>query len=67
VPIPFAVAADRLRPVVLGRSKPRDRSEEDLVGYRRTLDWVFTRKRMVTITVLTENVIRRGWGESQAG
>lgn len=44
------VAADRLRPVVLGRSKPRDRSEEDLAGYRRALDWIFTRKRRVTIT-----------------
>ena len=36
------VAADRLRPVVLGRSKPRDRSEEELAGYRRALDWIFT-------------------------
>ncbi len=44
------VAADRLRPVVLGRSKPRDRSEEELAGYRRALDWIFTRKRTVTIT-----------------
>ena len=44
------VAADRLRPVVLGRSKPRDRSEEELAGYRRALDWIFTRKRSVIIT-----------------
>lgn len=44
------VAADRLRPIVLGRSKPRDRSEEELAGYRRALDWIFTRKRTVVIT-----------------
>ena len=29
------VAADRLRPLVLGNSKPRDRSEEEVHGYRR--------------------------------
>ena len=41
------VAAGRLRPVVLGKSKPRDRSEEELAGYRKAIDWVFTRKRRV--------------------
>ena len=45
-----AVAADRLRPLVLGRAKPRDRSEEELAGYRRALEWIFTRKRKVTLT-----------------
>ena len=44
------VPSDRLRPVVLGRSRPRDRSEEELAGYRRGLDWVFTRKRAVVVT-----------------
>lgn len=44
------VAADRLRPVVLGRARPRDRSEEELAGYRRGLDWVFSRKRRVRMT-----------------
>jgi len=43
------VAAGRLRPVVLGKSKPRDRSEEELAGYRKAIDWIFTRKRRVTI------------------
>jgi len=27
------IPAERLRPVVLGKAKPRDRSEEELVGY----------------------------------
>ncbi len=44
------VEAPRLRPVVLGRAKPRDRSEEELAGYRRALDWVFERKRPVPVT-----------------
>ena len=28
------VAADRLRPLVLGNTKPRDRSEQEVQGYR---------------------------------
>jgi Fic family protein len=43
------IAADRLRPVVLGKTKPRDRSEEELAGYRYALDWVFSRKRQVSV------------------
>ncbi|MCX7012699.1 MAG: Fic family protein [Candidatus Sumerlaeota bacterium] len=41
------VPAERLRPVVLGKSRPRDRSEEELFGYRRALDWIFSRKRPI--------------------
>ena len=43
------VEKDRLRPLVLGHAKPRDRSEEEVAGYRKAIDWVFTRKRRVTI------------------
>ncbi len=43
------IPADRLRPVVLGKAKPRDRSEEELAGYKRALDWIFSRKREVTV------------------
>jgi Fic family protein len=43
------VALDRLRPVVLGSSRPRDRSEKELAGYRKALDWIFTRKRRVAV------------------
>ena len=39
------IPAGRLRPVVLGKDKPRDRSEEELAGYRQALDWIFSRKR----------------------
>ncbi|MBI5508375.1 MAG: Fic family protein [Deltaproteobacteria bacterium] len=32
-----AVAPDRLEPLVLGRARPKDRSEEEIQGYRRAL------------------------------
>ena len=50
------VAANRLRPLVIGRARPRDRSEEELAGYRAALDWIFSRKNRVTVT---PEVIRR--------
>ena len=31
------IPASRLRPIVLGRARPRDRSEEELRGYRHAL------------------------------
>jgi len=43
------IPADRLRPVVLGKAKPRDRSEEELAGYRDALDWIHSRKRRVSV------------------
>jgi hypothetical protein len=45
----ITIPSDRLRPVVLGKAKPRDRSEEELAGYRKVLDWIFSRKRQVSI------------------
>ena len=50
------VEANRLRPLVIGRARPRDRSEEELAGYRTALDWIFSRKNPVAIT---PDVIRR--------
>ena len=44
------VAADRLRPLVFGKAKPRDRSEEELAGYRTALRWIHSRKGGVAIT-----------------
>ena len=43
------IPANRLRPVVLGKAKPRDRSEEELAGYRQALDWIFSRQRQVSV------------------
>ena len=64
------VNGDRLRPIVLGRSKPRDRSEEELFGYRRALDWIFTRKRPVPIepdVTLHLHKLAQGGHQADAG
>src|ERR1035437_8993448 len=58
------VAANRLRPLVIGRARPRDRSEEEVAGYRTALDWIFSRKNRVAIT---PDVIRRLRALSQGG
>jgi Fic family protein len=65
-----AVAADRLRPVVLGKARPRDRSEEELVGYRKALDWIFSRKRRVAFhpeVVLKFHSLAQGGMSGDAG
>jgi len=43
------IPAQRLRPVVIEKTKPKDRSEEELAGYRQALDWIFSRQRKVSI------------------
>ncbi len=43
------VAADRLRPLVLGNTKPRDRSEQEVQGYRRALNEIHTRHEKLAI------------------
>jgi Fic family protein len=58
------VAADRLKPVVLGKSRPMDRPEEELYGYRKALDWIFSRKRPVA---LSADVIRKLHALAQGG
>jgi Fic family protein len=58
------VAADRLRPLVLGRARPRDRSEEELAGYRAALDWIFSRKGAIAIA---PDAIRRLHALAQGG
>ena len=40
------VAPDRLQPLVLGRARPRDRSEQEVFGYRRALNEIHTRARL---------------------
>ena len=58
------IRADRLRPVVLGKARPLDRSEEELAGYRKALDWIFARKRPV---LPTPDVIKRLHAFAQGG
>jgi Fic family protein len=47
------IPANRLRPIVMKKDKPRDRPEEELAGYRKALDWIFSRKHNVSIIPAT--------------
>jgi Fic family protein len=60
----ITVAANRLRPLLIARARPRDRSEEELAGYRAALDRIFSRKNRVAIT---PDVIRRLHALAQGG
>jgi Fic family protein len=44
------VAADRLRPLVIGGAKPQDRSEEDIRGYRDALALIHGHSGDLTVT-----------------
>ncbi|MGH9661739.1 MAG: Fic family protein, partial [Bryobacteraceae bacterium] len=64
------VAANRLRPLVIGNAKPRDRSEEELAGYRAALHWIFSRKSRVAISpdvILRLHALARGGSSGDAG
>ncbi len=54
----------RLRPLVLGRARPRDRSEEEIVGYRNALSWIHTDPGAIAVT---PDTIRRLHATAQAG
>ena len=64
------VAPDRLRPLVLGRARPRDRSEEELAGYRNAMRWIFARKLAVKIdsrTILHLHALAQAGTSGDAG
>ncbi len=58
------VEPGRLRPLVLGRARPRDRSEQELVGYRNALNWIHTESGAISIT---PEAIQRLHAIGQAG
>ena len=45
----ITVAPGRLRPLVLGDDRPRDRSEEEILGYRRALEKVHLHARDLAV------------------
>lgn len=47
------VDRDRLRPLVLGNARPRDRSEEEIIGYRKALSWIHTNHEKTPIVADT--------------
>lgn len=44
------ISPDRVQPLVLGRSPPRDRSEQDVQGYRLALNEIYNRHARLPIT-----------------
>ena len=64
------VSPGRLRPVAMGKSKPRDRSEEEIAGYRKALDWIFSRRRPVALepaVILHLHALAQGGTTGDAG
>ncbi|MDI6757161.1 MAG: Fic family protein [Endomicrobiia bacterium] len=49
----------RLKPLVIGHSKPRDRSEEEVAGYRKALDLIHTKYKNIRITPATIKELHR--------
>ena len=44
------VERNRLRPLVIGNIRPRDRSEEEIVGYRMAVNWIHTDYGKIPVT-----------------
>lgn len=64
------VERDRLRPLVLGNARPRDRSEEEIVGYRKGLSWVHTNWEKIPIepeTIKRLHALAQGGTSGDAG
>src|SRR5271154_4767314 len=43
------VAQNRLVPLVLGSARPKDRPEEEIVGYRNALKWIHSSYKKIEI------------------
>src|SRR6185295_1389402 len=64
------VAPERLKPVVLGKTRPRDRSEEELAGYRKALNWIYSQRAVVKIddsVILKLHAMAQGGFSGDAG
>ena len=64
------VEKSRLRPLVLGKARPRDRSEEEIVGYRLALNWIHTDHHQIHITpetCLRLHALAQGGNSGDAG
>lgn len=49
----ITVEPARLRPLVLGSAKPRDRSEQEVRGYRRALELIHGKRQKLALTLET--------------
>jgi Fic family protein len=64
------VSQERLIPLVLGKAKPRDRSEEEIVGYRKALKWIHDSFPVIEInpkTILNIHKLAQGGMVADAG
>ena len=60
----------RLRPLVLGDAPPRDRPEEEIVGYRRALNWIHNGRDSIPLspeTCLELHALAQGGTTGDAG
>jgi len=48
------VEKSRLKPLIIGRSKPKDRSEDEVAGYRNALDLIH--KKHVSLDISTQTI-----------
>lgn len=48
--VPPVIIAWNLGPLILGKARPRDRSEEEIVSYRLALNWIHTEYLKIPIT-----------------
>lgn len=53
------VEKNRLKPLVIGHSKPRDRSEEEVAGYRKALEFIHTKHKSLRIVPETIKELHR--------
>ena len=64
------VDKSRLRPLVLGKVSPKDRPEEEIVGYRLALNWIHTDFQKIVIspeTCLRLHALAQGGTTGDAG
>ena len=64
------VDRNRLRPLVLGNARPRDRSEQEVLGYRRASSWVHTHFEKIEIepeSILRLHALAQGGQSGDAG
>src|SRR3989338_5530203 len=53
------VDKERLKPLVIGHSKPRDRSEEEVAGYRKALDFIHKKHKQLEVSPETIKELHR--------
>jgi Fic family protein len=55
----ITVDPKRLRPLVLKNAQPKDRSEEEVIGYRKALNWIHTKQSSINLTPETLQKLHR--------